>query len=138
MIKIKRKLVLHFPKKIADQAITYKLVKEYDLVFNILKARVDSEEGGLLAIELSGEDKNYAKGIEYLESLGIKLQPLERDISRDDKRCTQCSVCVAHCPTSALHIENRKTMEVLFDKSKCILCEACIPACPVKAMKVKY
>ena len=140
MVKIiKRKLVLHFPKKIVDSPVTYKLVKEYNLVFNILKAKVDPDEGaGLLVVELSGEDKDYAKGIEYLEKLGVKMQPLEKDITRDEKKCTHCSACVVHCPTGALYIKDRKTMEVGFDKSKCILCEACIPVCPVNAMKVNY
>lgn len=135
---IKRKLVLHFPKKITDQAIIYRLVKEYNLVFNILKAKVDPEEGGLLVMELSGEDRDYAKGVEYLEKLGVRLQPLEKDINRDENKCTQCGACVVHCPTGALYIKDRKTMEVDFDKSKCILCEACIPVCPVNAMKIEY
>ena len=136
---IKRKLVLHFPKDIVDEPIIYKLIKEYNLVSNILKAKVDPEEGiGILVLELSGEDKDYAKGIEYLEKLGVKLQPLERDIQRDEKKCTNCSACVVHCPTGALYIKDRKTMEVGFDKKKCILCEACIPVCPVNAMKIEY
>ncbi len=136
---IKKKLVLHFPKKVVDQPIIYKLIKDYNLVFNILKAKVDPEEGvGVLVLELSGEDRDYAKGIEYLEKLGVKLQPLEKDITRDEKKCTHCSACIVHCPTAALYIKDRKTMEVYFDKEKCILCEACIPICPVKAMKIKY
>ena len=135
---IKRKLVLHFPKEKTDQAIIYNLVKDYNLVFNILKAKVDAEEGGLLVLELSGEDKDYAKGVEYLESLGVKLEPLEKDIARDEKKCTHCSACIVHCPTGALHIKDRETMEVEFDKEKCILCEACIPVCPVNAMKINY
>jgi len=136
---IKRKLVLHFPKEVVDQPIIYKLIKEYNLVFNILKAKVDPEEGiGILVLELSGKDKDYAKGIDYLEKLGVKLQPLEKDITRDEKKCTDCSACVVHCPTGALYIKDRKTMEVEFDKEKCILCEACIPVCPVAAMKIEY
>lgn len=135
---IKRKLVLHFPKKRTDEAIIYRLVKDYNLVFNILKAKIDPEEGGLLVLELSGEDNDYAKGIGFLEGLGVKLQPLEKDINRDENKCTQCGACVVHCPTGALHIKDRRTMEVEFDKSKCILCEACIPVCPVNAMKIEY
>ena len=140
MIKlIKRKLVLHFPKKIVEEPITYKLIKEYNLVFNILKARVDPSEGvGLLVLELSGEDKDYAKAIDYLESIGVKLQPLEKDINRDEKKCTHCSACISHCPTDALYIKDRKTMKVEFDKEKCIACEACIPVCPVGAMSLEF
>jgi len=134
----RKKLVLHFPKEITDKAIIYKLIKEYNLVFNILKAKVDPDEGGLLVMELSGEDSDYAKGIGYLKELGVKLQPVEKDITRDEDKCTQCSACIVHCPTSALYIKDRKTMEVGFDKEKCILCEACIPVCPYRAMKIKY
>jgi ferredoxin len=133
-----RKLVLHFPKEITGQPITYKLIKEYNLKFNILKAKVDPEEGGLLVLELSGEDKDYAKGIEYLEKLGLKLQPLEKDINRDEEKCTHCTACVVHCPTGALYVKDRKNMEIDFNKSKCILCEGCISVCPVGAMKIEY
>ena len=63
---------------------------------------------------------------------------MEKDITRDEKKCTHCGACIVHCPTGALYIKDRKTMEVGFDKSKCILCEACIPVCPVNAMEVNY
>ena len=136
---IKRKLVLHFPKEKIEEPVIWKLVKEYDIVFNLLKAKVDLEKGiGILVLELSGEDENYAQGIEYLESLGIKLQPLEKDINMDEDKCTDCSACVVHCPTGALYVKDRKTMEVGFDKEKCIACEACIPVCPVKAMSLEF
>ncbi len=136
---IKRKLVLHFPKERIEEPVIWKLVKEYDIVFNLLKAKVDPEKGiGILVLELSGEDKNYAKGIEYLESLGIKLQPLDKDIQRDENKCTHCSACVVHCPTGALYIKDRETMKVEFDKEKCIACEACISVCPVKAMSLEF
>jgi ferredoxin len=135
---VKRKLVLHFPKEITGEPIIYKLIKEYNLAFNILKAKVDPDEGGLLVLELSGGDRDYSNGIRYLEKLGLKLQPLEKDINRDEKKCTHCTACVAHCPTDALYIKDRNTMEVDFDKSKCILCEACIGICPVHAMKIAY
>ena len=133
-----KKIVLHFPKEKIDQPIISKLVKEYDLEFNILKAKITPEEEGILVLELSGEEKNYNAGIKYLKDLGLKIQPLEKDITRDEKKCTHCSACVVHCPTNALYIKDRKTMEVEFDKSKCILCDACIPVCPVHAMEIKY
>jgi len=133
-----KKIVLHFPKEKIDQPIIYKLIKEFDLVFNILKAKITPEEEGILVLELSGDEKNYSAGIKYLKELGVKIQPLEKDITRDEKKCTHCSACVVHCPTNALYIKDRKTMEVEFDKSKCILCDACIPVCPVHAMEIKY
>ena len=134
---VSKKLVLKFPHKLMDQPIAYKLVKDYDLVFNILKARVTPKEEGLLVLELSGKKENYVAGVKYLTDLGVQIQPLSQDVTRDEKRCTHCGVCVAICPTKALVI-NPKTRLVDFDPSKCIACELCVKACPPRAMKVKF
>ena len=139
MIKIpSKKIVLHFPKEIADKPVVYKLIKDFNLVFNILKANVSPEKEGLLVIELTGGQKDLDKGLKYLKDNKITMRPLEKDIVRDEKKCTHCSACVVHCPTNALYIKDRKTMKVEFDKSKCILCDACISVCPVNAMKIEY
>jgi len=132
----KKRIVLHFPHKLIDKPIAYHLVKDYDLVFNILQAKITPNEQGLMVLELSGKDKNYALGIKFLQEQGIKVETLSRDVKRNDKRCTECGACVAVCPTGALNV-NRETMEINFDIDKCIACELCVPACPPRAMEVK-
>jgi len=134
---ISKKIVLHFPHKLVDQPIVYKLVKDYDLAFNILKASVTPDEEGLLVLELSGEKKNYEQGVKYLKESGVKVQPLSQDIVRDEERCTHCGVCVPICPTAALVVDP-VTRKVSFYKDKCIACELCIKACPVRAMEVHF
>jgi len=133
---VSKRLVLTFPHKLLDKPIVYQLVKEYDLVFNILQARVMPNEQGLLVLEITGNKENYAKGVKYLTDLGVKIQPLSNDLRRNDARCTHCGVCISVCPTEALSI-NKKTMKVDFDLAKCIACELCVRACPVRAMEVK-
>ncbi len=135
---VSKKLVLKFPKEITDKPIVYKLIKDYDLIFNILKAQVSGEKEGLLVMELTGDEKDIEKGIAFLRQNNVSIQPLSKDIERDENKCTHCSACIVHCPTGALYIKDRDKMEVEFDKSKCILCEACIPVCPVNAMRVNY
>ncbi len=132
----KKRIVLHFPHKLIDKPIAYHLVKDYDLVFNILQAKITPNEKGLMVLELSGCDKGYAQGIKFLQQQGIKVETLSKDVRRNDKRCTQCGVCVGVCPTGALYV-NRENMEVIFDIEKCIACELCVPACPPRAMEVK-
>lgn len=134
---VSKKLVLKFPHKLVDEPIVYKLVKDYGLVFNILKARVTPKEEGLLVMELSGKKEDYAAGVKYLTDLGVQIQPLSQDVTRDEKRCTHCGACVTICPTRALVI-NSDTRLVDFDPSKCIACELCVKACPPRAMKVKF
>ena len=134
---VSKKIVLHFPQKLVDQSIVYKLVKEHNLMFNILKASITPEEEGLLVLELSGEKKDYEQGIKYLKDSGVKVQPLSQDIRRNDEQCTHCGVCVPICPTAAL-VVNPETRNVDFYKDKCIACELCIKACPVRAMEVHF
>jgi ferredoxin len=134
---IKKRIVLHFPHKLIDKPITYHLVKDYNLVFNILQAKIMPNEEGLMVLELEGKDKDYAHGIKFLQAQGIKVQTLSKDVKRDEHRCTHCGLCVVTCPTEALYVD-RKTMEVKFDIDKCIACELCVPACPPRAMTVKF
>ena len=133
---ISKRIVLKFPPKLVDKPIVYKLVKDFDLVFNILRARVTPKEEGELVIELKGLKENYANGIKYLKDLGVSTQPLSQDVTRDDKKCTHCGACITICPTGALYMD-KKTMEVIFDAEKCIACELCVKGCPARAMKVK-
>ena len=130
-------LSLRFPEKIVNEPVVVNLVKRFDLTFNILKATIYPRKEGLMVLELSGDRKNYQRGVRYLKSLGIKVESIGQDIRRDDERCFQCGACTAVCPTGALHIE-RPGMEVLFDKDKCSACELCVAACPAQAMEVRF
>ena len=133
---ISKRVVLHFPKQMIDQPIVYRLSKEYDLVFNILLARIMPNEEGVMVAELSGEDDKYNQGIEYLKDQGVDVQLLSRDVRRDDQRCTQCGACTVICPTGALAIPDRETMVVEFDIEKCVACSLCVQACPPRAMSI--
>ena len=52
---VSRRIVLHFPKRLVDRPLVYRLIKDYNLEFNILKALVTPEEEGLLVLELKGK-----------------------------------------------------------------------------------
>lgn len=132
-----KKIVLHFTHKVVDQPIVYRLVKDFNLQFNILKAYINQEREGLMVLELSGERDNFNRGVEYLESCGVKIQPLSQDVKRNDAKCTHCGVCVPICPTEALVVD-LKTHKVNFDNKKCIACEACVKICPTRAMEVHF
>jgi len=134
---VSKRIVLKFPHKLVDQPIVFKLVKDYDLVFNILQAKITPKEEGLMVLELNGTKENYAQGMKYLASVGVNVQPLSQDVKRDDDLCTHCGACVAICPTEALYTD-KTTMKVIFDSDKCIACELCVKACPPRAMIVKF
>lgn len=133
---VSKKIVLTFKHDTVGQPIVYKLVKDYDLVFNILQAKITPQEEGVMVLDLKGKKENYAAGIKYLTSLGVNIQPLSQDVTRDEDRCTHCGACVTICPSEALYMD-KKTRKVIFDPEKCIACELCVKACPPRAMMVK-
>jgi len=134
---VSKRIVLHFPHRLVDQPIVYKLVKDFDLSFNILKASVTPQEEGLMVLELSGSEQNFDKGVEYLQSCGVRIQPLSQDIVRNEAKCTDCGVCVPICPTQALTVDPA-SRKVHFDDTKCIACELCVKICPTRAMEVHF
>jgi len=132
---LKKKLVLSFPGKVVTKPITYKLVKEFDLVFNILRAEITSDMEGKMLIELQGNDEQIREAIDYLNNAGVTVQEAAKDIMIDMDRCVDCGVCTSICITQALYLD-RKTGKLRFDKDKCILCELCLDCCPVAVIKV--
>ncbi len=134
---ISHRIVLRFPCSLVDQPIVCRLIKDYNLEFNILKASVTPKEEGLLVLELSGERKDYEKGMRYLAEVGVETQPLSQDVIRNEARCTHCGACVVICPTKALALDPL-TRRVDFYDDKCIACELCVLACPPRAMEVRF
>jgi ferredoxin len=128
-------LVLRFGRDIVDQAIIYRLVKEFDLEFNLLKATIYPGREGILVLELRGHPKNFRKGLKYLRDAGVNVKRVAKDVARNEDLCYQCGTCTAVCPTGALYIK-RPEMEVCFDPTKCSACELCCPVCPARAMEV--
>ncbi|MFH1772032.1 MAG: NIL domain-containing protein [Candidatus Omnitrophota bacterium] len=132
-----KKIVLHFPSNLVDKPIIHKLTKDFDLEFNILKALVNPKEEGLMVLELTGEKKKYDEALKYLRGEKVKVQDLEKDVKRDDKKCVHCGLCVGVCPVAALELD-ASSWELKFSEDKCIACEMCVKVCPYKAMSVRF
>ena len=129
-------LILRFPKTEVRKPIVCYLVKDYDLIFNILNAAILPRKEGVMVLELSGTRKNFKEGIKFLKSQGVQVQNASQEVKRDTNKCTQCGSCTAVCPTGALYIV-RPEMAVEFDETKCSVCEICISACPSRAMAAR-
>ena len=136
-MNVSRRLVLRFPHRLVDKPIVSHLVKDFGLDFNILRASVSPGQEGLLVMELSGEQRNYDKGMKYLTDAGVVIQSLSQDVIRNEERCTHCGACITLCPSDAFTLED-KTRKVNFDHTKCVVCELCIKACPPHAMELHF
>ena len=131
------KVVLHFPLHQLNQPVVNRLVKEFDLDFNILRAEVTPDEKGFVVLELTGEEERFRQGLAWLDTVGVRVEPLSEDVVRLDERCTHCGACVTSCPVEALHVE-RPSQRVLFDRDVCIACGICVKICPPKAMAIRF
>jgi len=126
--------ILTFPPEISQKALVCQLTKKYDLLFNILSARISNKKEGYMVLEISSASKTgFNKGIKFLKDQGVSISSPEHQIYKDEEVCTHCGACTAVCPTEALYIK-RPEMEIIFDKEKCSVCELCVVTCPTRAM----
>jgi ferredoxin len=134
---MKKRVILRFKRNTIDKPVVYRLAKDFNLIFTILRANVSPEAESMMVMEIEGNDADFAKGMEYLKQANIRIEPIEQDINRDEERCVHCGLCTSVCATEALDID-RETMMVNFDYEKCVACELCVKICPVKAMHVFF
>jgi NAD-dependent dihydropyrimidine dehydrogenase PreA subunit len=132
---VKKKYLLSFTPAIVNEPLTYKMIKEYDLLVNILRAEV-SERGGRLLIEVEGKPSQMNKGISFLKDAGVEVRELNEYVNRDEDRCTNCGACLSICPADAFEMD-KQTWKVLFKGDRCIACGLCIDTCPPRAMKLR-
>lgn len=132
---ITRKLNLYFPRSEAEKPIVYHLVKDYDLVINIYRAKVTPQEEGYLIIDVTGTEANIERALEYLRGLNVEINTRNRGFRWEEHLCTSCGACLTHCPTQALHVADPKSRLVRFDEDKCVECFSCIPSCPFGACR---
>lgn len=131
------KLILRFPPRRVRAPVMYHLVKDHNLMVNILRANISPDEAGHMVVELTGSREQLREGHTYLDKSGVHVQPLEKEVRWIEEKCVHCTACVSLCPTNALKVD-RKTMRVSFDSDKCIGCELCIPVCSYKAMEMLF
>jgi ferredoxin len=131
--ELTKKYFLYFPKCETEKPIVYHLVKDYNLMVNIFRAKVTPEEAGYLVLDVTGTKKDIARGMDYIKTFNVSVNEQSIGLRWDEARCTHCGNCVPNCPPRALAIPDRASMQVVFDAVKCIECMNCIDNCPFSA-----
>lgn len=134
---MKNKVVLYFSAVQSEQPIIYQLIKNTELIVNILKADINPQKEGYLVVELEGSKDEYEKGLEFVKKLGVVVEPLSQTVVWHDELCIQCGACASFCPTEALAID-RDTMIVSFENGRCVVCGMCLECCPTQAVKLHF
>lgn len=133
----RKRLDLTFPPRQSLKPVIYHLVKDYDLVPNILRAQIHPAQEGRMVLEVTGPREAFQAGVAFLESQGLTVNEAASDIVLDDELCVNCGLCTAVCKPDALTLDP-VTQRLVFDKDKCVYCEACVIACPRRAITLTF
>ena len=75
----RRRLKLIFGPDMVKEPVIYQMGKQFEIITNIRRADVTRDQGWVL-LEITGEPDELDRGVEYLESRGVKVEPAEGDL----------------------------------------------------------
>ena len=75
----RRRLKLIFGSSLVKDPVIYQLGRKFEIVTNIRRADVTKDHGWVL-LEVSGEPDELDRGVEFLESQGVTVEPAEGDL----------------------------------------------------------
>ena len=75
----RRRVKLIFGPSLVKEPVIYQLGRKFEIVTNIRRADVSKDQGWVL-LEVSGEPEELDRGMEFLESCGVKVEPAEGDL----------------------------------------------------------
>ena len=130
-------MVLRFPADTVNEPITYTLIKEYDVLINILNADITHGKEGNLLIEMAGDKGNVDKAVIYLEKKQVEISPVVKTILFTESACIHCGACSSVCFPGALEMDP-ESRELQFLPDKCVACELCIKACPLMLFELNF
>ncbi|MBU1671532.1 MAG: 4Fe-4S binding protein [Actinobacteria bacterium] len=133
----KKRLVLTFPPEVVERPVVALMVRDFDIITNILRAEIHEGEIGRMLVELEGNARKLKEGVAYLKDLGVQVEEAITDIELDEALCIECGACTAVCQPGALKIEP-PDWGLTLDKDRCILCGFCVDACPLDIISVKF
>jgi ABC-type methionine transport system ATPase subunit len=75
----KRRIRLFFPNHLVTEPVVYEMGRQFEVVTNIRGGEILADSGWLY-IELTGEDDEIDRAIEWALDRGVRVDPVEGDI----------------------------------------------------------
>lgn len=72
---VERKVRLTYPEHLLDQPFIYRLIRQFDLLTNILEAQVSGEKGWLVVV-VRGECEQVQQGLSWIAEQGVEVETL--------------------------------------------------------------
>ncbi len=76
---MKTRVKLTFPQNLIKEPVIFSMVKQFNVMPNIRRARI-TETVGEMVLELEGEGDDLDKGIAFLKNKGIEVEMIEGDV----------------------------------------------------------
>jgi ferredoxin len=132
------KYVLRYTAKNVSQPILWKLIKEFDLKVNILRAEISpGQEGSLLVEFATDQQERVSAALKWLESIGVSWVSVAKHLRWDESRCTDCGGCSGVCFSGAITLD-RNTWKLMVNRDLCIACGSCVSACPMACFSLDF
>lgn len=74
-----RKVMLKYPEHLIQAPVLFRMVRQFDVIPNIRRARV-TDTVGEIALELEGAEDQIDQGIAYLREQGVLVESLAGDV----------------------------------------------------------
>ena len=75
----KQRVKFTFPTSLVKEPVIYRLGHDFNLVTNIRRADV-REDMGWVVLELEGEDSEIERGLQWVGSTGVRVDPVSGDV----------------------------------------------------------
>lgn len=75
----KQRVKFTFPTELVKEPVIYYLGRDFNVVTNIRRADV-REDVGWVVLELDGEDAEIKRGLEWVGSTGVRVDPVSGDV----------------------------------------------------------
>lgn len=76
---VKRGVKFTFPPELIKEPIIYKLGQQFKIVTNIRRADINGDKGWVV-LELEGKEEDIERGIAWVTSKGVRVDPVVGDI----------------------------------------------------------
>jgi len=74
-----RKVWVTFPPELIGRPLVWEVGHRFEIVTNVRQASV-SNKIGIVALELSGQEDEVSRALEFLEGEGVSVSPIELDV----------------------------------------------------------
>ena len=76
---VRKPVKFTFRQELIKEPVIYELGKKFQIVTNVRRADVRSDMGWVV-LELEGEEDEITKGLDWVVSIGVRVDPVSGDV----------------------------------------------------------